>query len=32
MDTLMLIVTFAPLVLRVGWAVWSRRRVRRSST
>jgi hypothetical protein len=32
MDTLILIVTFAPLVLRVGWAVWSRRRVRRSST
>ena len=32
MDTVILIVTFVPLVLRVGWAVWSRRRLRRSST
>jgi hypothetical protein len=30
MDTVILIVTFLPLVLRVGWAVWSRRRLRRS--
>jgi hypothetical protein len=32
MDTVILILTFAPLILRVGWAVWSRRRLRRSST
>jgi hypothetical protein len=32
MDTVILIVTFVPLVLRVCWAVWSRRRLRRSST
>ncbi len=32
MDTLILIATFAPLALRVGFAVWSRYRVRRSST
>ena len=31
MDTVILIVTFAPLVVRVGWAVWSRRRPRRPS-
>jgi hypothetical protein len=30
MDTVILIVTFLPLILRVGWAVWSRRRLRRS--
>jgi hypothetical protein len=30
MDTLILIVTFVPLAIRVGWAVWSRHRVRRS--
>jgi hypothetical protein len=32
MNTVILIVTFVPLILRVGWAVWSRRRLRRSST
>jgi hypothetical protein len=32
MDTAILIVTFVPLALRIGWAVRSRRRVRRSST
>jgi hypothetical protein len=32
MDTLILIVTFVPLVIRIGWAVWSRRRPGGSST
>ena len=32
MDTLILIVSFAPLIIRVGCPVWSRRRLRRSST
>jgi hypothetical protein len=32
MDTVILTVSFAPLIVRVGWAVWSRRRLRRSST
>jgi hypothetical protein len=30
MDTVILIGTFLPLIFRVGWAVWSRRRLRRS--
>jgi hypothetical protein len=32
MNTVILIVTFVPLAIRVGWAVWSRHRLRRSST
>jgi hypothetical protein len=32
MDSIILIVTFAPLLLRVGWAVWGRLRLRRSSS
>jgi hypothetical protein len=32
MDTVILVVSFAPLLVRVGWAVWSRRRPGRSST
>jgi hypothetical protein len=32
MDTVILVVTLVPLALRVGWAVWSRRRMRGSST
>jgi hypothetical protein len=32
MDNIILIVTFAPLLLRIGWAVWGRLRLRRSSS
>jgi len=32
MDTVILIVSLAPLGARIGWAVWSRRRPKRSST
>ncbi len=32
MDNLILIGTFVPLLLRVGWAVWGRLRFRRSSS
>jgi hypothetical protein len=32
MDNLILIITFVPLLLRVGWAVWGRLRLRRSSS
>jgi hypothetical protein len=30
MDTVILIASFGPLILRVGWALWMRRRPRRS--
>jgi len=32
MESVILIVSFAPLLLRVGWAVWGRLRPRRSSS
>jgi hypothetical protein len=32
MDTIILVVSCAPLLVRVGWAVWNRRRPGGSST
>ena len=32
MDSIILIVSFAPILLRVGWAVWGRLRPRSSSS
>jgi hypothetical protein len=31
MDTVILIASFGPLIVRVGWALWLRMRPRRSS-